>query len=198
MSIKSFSQQAGRGGALVAAFTAGLCVGIALDFNEAAAPDDGRLRGTAQVYDGDTITLLRGEEKLSIRIYAVDAPERRQSCGTAQGRVPCGNMARDAVITMIAEREVVCDKIVDRDRYGRYVAVCFTADGQDIGGTLIAQGLAYHYAAYSDGRYAAAEDEARNARRGLWGMDVMAPDEWRRCFTGPIVNRPATGCPPQP
>jgi endonuclease YncB( thermonuclease family) len=72
--------------------------------------------------------------------------------------------------------------------------VCFSADGTDIGGALVAQGLAVHYTDYTDGRYAAAEAAARRARRGLWGMKFQPPAEWRQCHAGPVAARPAD-CP---
>ncbi|MBU0859423.1 MAG: thermonuclease family protein [Alphaproteobacteria bacterium] len=191
MSLKS--QIIGLSGAVAVGFAAGLYVGISLEFNDAANP----LSGPASVYDGDTLTITHGEEKFPVRIYAADAPELRQTCGLGSERVPCGRMARDAVIALIADKDIECEKIEDRDRYGRYVAVCFNHAGVDIGKSLIQQGLALEYSDYSDGRYSGVQSEAQRARRGLWAMDVMPPDQWRVCFTGRIAGRPAD-CPAQP
>ncbi len=68
---------------------------------------------------------------------------------------------------------------MDRDRYGRVVAVC-EANGRDINGELVLQGWALEYRQYSDGRYTDEEAEARRAKRGLFAGTFVEPWEWRR------------------
>ena len=53
--------------------------------------------------------------------------------------------------------------------------------GQQLPSRQVADGLAWHYTRYSDdARLAAAEREARAARRGLWrDPETVAPWEWR-------------------
>ena len=65
----------------------------------------------------------------------------------------------------------------DVDRYGRLVSVC-TAGGVDLGGRLVAEGLARAYARYSDA-YLEVEADARAAGRGLWHGAAEAPWEYR-------------------
>ena len=53
--------------------------------------------------------------------------------------------------------------------------------GQDVGRQMVAAGLAWHYARYSDDAdLAAAERDARAAGRGLWAdREPVPPWEWR-------------------
>ena len=45
---------------------------------------------------------------------------------------------------------------------------------------MVRSGHARDYARHSHGRYAAAEREAREARRGLWAGEFENPGEWRK------------------
>lgn len=94
-----------------------------------------------QVVDGDTIRVFGHEPR--IRIFGIDAAEM----DTVEGR-----RARDAMMTLVAGRDVTC-RIRDRDRYGRTVAICRTANGIDIGGAMIARGHATEYCRYSGDYY---------------------------------------------
>lgn len=53
----------------------------------------------------------------------------------------------------------------DIDCYNRVVAIC-EADGRDVGGALVEQGLAIAYR-YFGQRYVPAEIKAKRARRGI-------------------------------
>lgn len=130
------------------------------------------------IADGDTLTLLddvKGQHR--IRLDGIDAPERTQDHG---------QRARQSLAGMAHGRRAVahCPKI---DRYGR--AVCrVTVDGVDVGLEQIRRGLAWHYVRYANEqspadrmRYAGAEEQARNARQGLWSMAAAVPPwDYRR------------------
>jgi endonuclease YncB( thermonuclease family) len=133
------------------------------------------LTGRARVIDGDSLDL--GGER--IRLYGIDAPEGRQSCNDVAGRpYACGRTASRALATAIAGRRVTCTA-VDHDRYGREVAIC-TVDGRDLGELMVRSGHALDYAQHSRGRYAAAQREARDAKRGIWAGSFEDPAVWRR------------------
>lgn len=84
--------------------------------------------------------------------------------------------ARFAADTLTGQRvALVADPTQDsHDRYGRTLAYVELADGRDFAVTAVAAGMAHSYV-YGDkpvSRYlaiAAAEEQARAARRGLWG-----------------------------
>jgi endonuclease YncB( thermonuclease family) len=132
------------------------------------------ITGRARVLDGDS--LIVGASR--IRLFGIDAPEGRQHCRDAQRRsYACGEAARRALIDTIAGREVSCTPV--GASHDRSVAVC-TADGRDLSDAMVRGGHALELGQHSKSRYAAAEREARDARRGLWAGDFERPAEWRR------------------
>ncbi len=124
--------------------------------------------GSAQVIDGDSFVVAGTE----VRLYGIDAPERRQTCLRGGRAWNCGAEAAAALRAAAAGREVVC-RPRDRDRYGRTVAVC-VAGGVDLGAAMVKGGLAVAL-----GAYAADEREARDARRGIWSSSFDRPEAWR-------------------
>lgn len=96
----------------------------------------------ALAIDGDTFKI--GSER--IRLFGIDAPERRAAGGAAATRA----------LQSLLDQGVICEA-VDTDRYGRTVAMCFLEDGADIACALVAMGHAEDWPRYSGGRYAACE-----------------------------------------
>ena len=66
---------------------------------------------------------------------------------------------------LTAGAEVTC-KTREKDRYGRWVAVCYDPDGFDIGRNMVHTGWALAYRRYSTD-YVGIEGKAREANRGL-------------------------------
>jgi len=131
-----------------------------------------------RIADGDTITVLDGANaQHRIRLQGIDAPESHQAFGT---------QSKNSLSDMIFDREVTVeyDKI---DQYGRIVGKILL-DGKDINLEQIKAGMAWHYKEYQREQsptdrdlYAHAEDEARNAHRGLWAdADPVEPGAFRK------------------
>ena len=159
------------------ALSAFVLAALALAANavRAQAPPE-RIEGLAAVIDGDSL-VIEGRE---IRLFGIDAPESRQSCGPAAGAETewaCGQAASDALAALVAGRRTACWPR-DIDRYGRTIAAC-RAGGRDLAAEMVRQGLALAYRRFST-RYVAEEDAARAARRGLWSGPFMAPADWRK------------------
>ena len=114
------------------------------------------LAGYPEILDGDTLRFAGAER---VRLAGVDAPEGSQFCAKASGLVRC--------------------EASQRGRYGRWIAVCFNAAGENVAGRLVAQGWALAYRRYSY-KYVSQEHAARKARRGLWRGRFIKPWEWRR------------------
>ena len=134
---------------------------------EPRAPFSGRVVG---VLDGDSLLVLRDGRQVTVRLHGVDAPEGGQAYG---------NVARRA-LSNLAFGKSVDVQVRDVDRYDRLVSRV-TVDGTDVGLEMVRGGFAWHYARYlKDRGYAAAQQEARAERRGLWqDRDPVAPWDWR-------------------
>ncbi|WP_051602458.1 thermonuclease family protein [Hyphomonas atlantica] len=126
-----------------------------------------QLAGTASVIDGDTIE-IHGER---IRLDGFDSPERGSICGSV-------NVYKKAAFVLsdfIGQRTVICD-ISGKDRYDRKIGNC-EAGGKSLAEFMVSEGWARDWPRYSHGAYADEERQARNARRGIWGLDCPA-DLW--------------------
>jgi endonuclease YncB( thermonuclease family) len=112
-----------------------------------------------------------------IRLFGIDAPEGRQDCRDAQGRgYRCGETARRALTDLIGGREVTCTPV--GASHDRNVALC-TAQGRDLSEAMVRGGHALELRQHSQGRYASAEREAREAKRGMWAGTFERPGQWR-------------------
>ena len=161
--------------AIVFTLTEGLTRWPSFDPSAAAAvaphraATEAELHGGVRIIDGDTFDLAGTR----IRLWGVDAPERRQRC---EAGAP-GPQATAALAQIIGGHEVSCTAR-DTDRYGRTVAVC-RAGGRDLGADMVSQGWAWDYTHYSGGHYSAEEEDARDASRGVWAMGCEPAWEWR-------------------
>lgn len=136
-------------------------------------PPGGLRAADLPVIDGDGLR-LKGEH---VRLWGIDAPELGQECTRDSASYRCGDVAKEALRALIGARPVECEKI-ETDRFGRTVARC-TVDGLDLGSLMVNAGWALDFKRYSDGRYAAEQQAAQEARRGLWGGEFVPPWVWR-------------------
>jgi endonuclease YncB( thermonuclease family) len=128
--------------------------------------------GRASVVDGDSLEI----HGAPVRLHGVDAPESQQWCSRNSIAYRCGQEAALLLAEKIGPHVVSCRRR-DTDRYGRMVAVC-TAGGEDLGGWMVSQGYAIAYRRYSR-EYVAAEEQAREAKRGLWAGEFQRPEDFR-------------------
>ena len=109
---------------------------------------------------------------MKVRIGGIDAPEKAQ---------PFGQRSRQALADL-CHRETATIRSTTKDRYGRTVADV-QCQGQDVGRSQVAAGLAWVFDRYSDGYedlYPLQRD-AKADRRGLWADPVpVAPWDWRQ------------------
>jgi endonuclease YncB( thermonuclease family) len=132
--------------------------------------------GRATVVDGDTIDVGRQR----IRLHGIDAPEGGQTCNDADGkRYLCGSKAAFALADFVGETNVRCTPL-DRDQYGRIVARCFARE-TDVAAFLVKSGWALDWPRYSRRAYASEQQDAKNAKRGMWIGKFVEPWNWRAC-----------------
>jgi endonuclease YncB( thermonuclease family) len=139
--------------------------------------------GAVEVIDGDS--LRRGEDE--IRLNGIDAPEYRQSCrdGDGDGKEwACGRESAAILRDLVRKADVRCDGI-ETDRYGRIVADCFSG-ALSLNAEMVRLGWAIAYRRHSL-KYAAQEEEAKRAGRGIWCGTFDDPESWRE------DHRPALG-----
>lgn len=127
------------------------------------------------ITDGDTLKARCGEpgayQQLTIRISAIDAPEKRQPFGQASRQ----HLA-DLCFKTLARVQPR-----DTDRYGRTVGDV-ECRGQDVAAEQVQAGMAWYYVKYGRGYEALAglEAGARAVGRGLWALPgPVEPWEWR-------------------
>ena len=139
-----------------------------------AFPAHADITGPARIIDGDTIEITNER----IRLHGIDAPESKQTCEWPSKTIQCGRLATLALVNLTAGAVVTCT-IREKDRYGRWVAVCYDPDGFDIGRNMVHTGWALAYRQYSTD-YVGTEDKAKEAKRGMWKGEFVPPWEWRR------------------
>ncbi len=125
------------------------------------------------ISDGDTLTILtREREQVKVRLHGIDAPESKQAFGTRAKQE----------LSLLAFGKEARVEVVEKDRYGRSVGRVFVG-AVDVNLELVRRGFAWWYRSYAkkDRGLAAAELEAKNAGRGLWGeKSPVAPWNFRK------------------
>jgi endonuclease YncB( thermonuclease family) len=116
-----------------------------------------------QVVDGDSLVVTtRAGREYRVRLYGLDAPE---------GGQPYGAAAAKFLAQAVAGRDVVL-KTLDKDVYGRLVALVYLEGGEPVNRGLISAGLAWVYTAYCHipecAQWRKDEERARRNRQGLW------------------------------
>lgn len=119
------------------------------------------------VSDGDTITVLDDMDKgrFRIRLYGIDAPEKKQDFGQKAKQYLSSRLFRKAVV--IRYKEI--------DRYGRIVGKVYLGH-IEINLEILQNGYAWHYKNYDNSEeYSQAELNAKRKGIGLWSMKNPIP-----------------------
>ncbi len=142
-------------------------------------------KGVGRVVDGDTLRL----EGRTYRLWGIDAPELIQVCQRDGQGYACGREAASYLRMLLvpepglgegtaaeAPPQLVCVPRAS-DQYGRTAAFCRLGD-KDLAAEMVRAGWAVAFTRQSSD-YAPDEDEAREARRGLWAGTFDMPWDWR-------------------
>jgi micrococcal nuclease len=125
------------------------------------------------ILDGDTIEVLHNGKAQRIRLQGIDCPEKGQ---------PFGNNAKQATSDLVFAMQVTVE-IHGQDKYKRTLGDVLVADGTNANQKLVKDGWCWWYRKYApdDTVLKGLENEARDARKGLWvDSNPIPPWEWRK------------------
>ena len=132
------------------------------------------ISGFAVVTDGDTIKISNNK----IRLHGIDAPEKKQNCTKNAKEYNCGIVATEALINKISKNVVKCLIQKNKDRYNRFIGVCFVGQ-EDLNRWMVRNGYAIAYRHYSKD-YILDEEYAKKKKIGLWSGTFLEPEKWRK------------------
>ncbi|MCT0206905.1 thermonuclease family protein [Synechococcus sp. CS-1332] len=151
-----------------------IALGLGLQWAAWAAP---AFQATVlSIGDGDTLRVSNGQQRITIRLACIDAPEMAQS--------PHGQQARQALQMRLAVGRPVTIQPQSIDRYGRTVAEVISDTNVNL--ALVEDGLAFAYLRYlgtcDAAAYLEAEQRARRHRFGVWRVPggLTRPWDFRR------------------
>lgn len=128
--------------------------------------------------DGDTLTVVEGSRRVTVRMACIDAPEMAQT--------PYGSAARTALRELAPVGSTVELRIGDTDRYGRTVAEVWRG-GMSVNLRLVSSGHAFVYRQYLKSpcvasAYVKAEEQAQAGKLGVWSIQggITRPWDFRR------------------
>jgi endonuclease YncB( thermonuclease family) len=124
------------------------------------------------IADGDTLTVLHNGAPEKIRLFGIDAPEKKQ---------PFGDVAKRYASTR-AFGKVVGVRVIGLDRYKRSIGVVELPGGTVLNVEMVRVGLAWWYREYAprEKLLEGFERQARAARVGLWrDAAPVEPSKWR-------------------
>ena len=130
--------------------------------------------GMPVITDGDTVTISNNK----IRLHGIDAPEKNQKCVKNEKEYYCGRVATEALIKKIGKNAVKCLTQKNKDRYNRFIGVCFV-EQEDLNKWMVINGYAIAYRRYSKD-YIIDEDFAKINKLGLWSGTFLKPEKWRK------------------
>lgn len=123
------------------------------------------ISGSASLAAGLSLS-LRGR---ALHLFGVKLPAAGERCAAAVTGAPrpCDEVAREALASRLRANDDVSCRVPPGQRVLPAAALCRDANGVDLGGFLVAEGLALADLTQSY-EYVGAESAARASRRGLW------------------------------
>jgi endonuclease YncB( thermonuclease family) len=151
--------------ALIAGWSNGLFIGLAKAEQQAAAT-------VLSIGDGDTIRVLQGQRRITVRLACIDAPEMAQVPYGAQSRAYLQTRLRiGAPVTLLPQTI---------DRYGRTVAEVIGEVNLNL--AMVEDGQAFAYRRYlsqcNAREYLDAEFRAARSRYGVWRLPGGITRPW--------------------
>lgn len=192
---------------IVVAFTSGFQLGKASSAPERTddviAPDSKAATTTdrnvpkykwypvVKVIDGDTLTINMNRENVTIRLIGIDTPE------SVDPRTPVQCFGKEAsekarqILSGTSVRIEGDPSQGELDKYGRILAYAFLPSGMNVAEYLIIEGYGHEYTYNLPYKYQedfkAAEQKAREEKRGLWADDACTDDGFTKSIISPTA-----------
>ena len=129
--------------------------------------------GKPKIIDGDTIHISNNK----IRLHAIDAPEKKQTCLKNGKKWSCGLESTRFLTDIIGKDKINCN-VKSKDRYNRYIGVCYK-DDVDLNSEMVINGWAIAYRYYSLD-YIEEEEIAKSKKVGIWIGEFEEPYLYRK------------------
>ena len=139
-------------------------------------------RRVVGIIDGNTLEVLNGHHAERIRLSGIDCPEKGQAYG---------QKAKNAVADLAFRKEVTI-QTHGHDKYQRTLGDVLLPDGMNLNQELVKQGWCWWYRKYAPGDTVLEqlEQEARDAKRGLWADPAPVPPwVYRKARRGQALDR---------
>lgn len=128
---------------------------------------DINITGRARVIDGDGLS-INGQH---LRLWGIDAPELKQTCLDG---FKDGMFAHEYLVGLTMGQDISCRQVDFDTKYNRPLVIC----GR-INSAMVEAGWAWAFRRYTT-TYVPMENEARAAKRGVWGHVCTEPWVWRQ------------------
>ncbi len=156
---------------------------------QAAADNQPGLYAISRFVDGDTIVVDMNGQNESIRMIGIDTPETHKPNTPVQCYGPAAAAFTKNLIGKQKVRLESDPESQNRDRYNRLLRYVYLADGRLIAEEVIKSGHGFAYTQFpftKSAAFTAAEEDAKQASRGLWGNCKVEIEPNGRKQTAPM------------
>jgi len=134
----------------------------------------------ARYVDGDTIVVNMNGSTETVRFIGIDTPETHKPNTPVQCYGPAAAAHTQNTIKAAGGKvRLVSDSLsTNRDRYNRLLRYVYLPDGTNLNQLNVEQGYAFYYPFFpfsKKAEFAAAEQSAQTAHKGLWGNCTPTP-----------------------
>lgn len=129
----------------------------------------------SQIFDGDSFDAQYNGEKIRIRLYGIDSPEKKQTYGT---------QSRKALQEILDNNPLAFVDTLYHDPYGRAVSIVYF-EHTNIQEMLLQNGETWVYTQFCDtticDKWKNLQKQAKKENKGLWqNKNPLPPWQWRR------------------
>jgi endonuclease YncB( thermonuclease family) len=153
-------------------------------------PGTTTVEGQAVAVSGDTMRVA----ETTVRLEGIEAPALNQTCLSArEQRWRCGVSAKRALARLTGYETITCELSGESDAQGHAFARCHMGE-TDLAAELVRDGHVFAEAGFFSA-YASLEDEAREAKSGIWRGEAERPSEYRAQKWEEAKRDAPDGCP---